>query len=396
MRVELKRILIGVLSRAYAAIERLVPVTDSICFTSFPDVEDNALALFAAARADPRLQGRRLVWLVVRDVETARARLGARFGSSASEAIPVIRKNSLAGLWAFLRAGRVFFTHGHYSFVRASRSGRKLINLWHGMPLKAIGLLDDTGSDTLQAADAAIATSDFFQPLMASAFGLPVERVEVTGLPRCDLLFAPGPAALAFRRERLGTDRRLVFWMPTYRISAVGDVRQDCRASRKECLAQFVEDLRTLSRLAASRQLRVAVKIHPMDFINHEPLPEVEHVSVLRPGEGVLRELNVYELLAAADGLITDVSSVCFDFMVTRKPVLITRHLVADYTRGLVFDRERLYEAVYTCSSMAEAGEFLDAVSDERLLPEDPLKTFCQHVDDRASARVLDRFVLAA
>lgn len=393
MPVDLKRLAFAVLARGYELIERVVPTSDALCFTSFPDVEDNALAVFAAARADQRLRGRRLVWLV-RDVAAARARLAARFGPEEAAACPVVRKNSLAGLWQFLRAGRVFFTHGHYRFVRSSRSGRKLINLWHGMPLKAIGLLDETGSDTLQAADAAIATSGFFQPLMASAFGLPVENVAVTGLPRCDRLFAPSEAARAFRQRMLGDDRRLLFWMPTYRISAVGDLRQDCASSREACLAQFVHDLQVLSRLAGEKRLRVVVKIHPMDFVNAEQLPELPRLALLRAGEGVLRELDVYDLLSVADGLITDVSSVCFDFMVTRKPVLITKHLVSDYTRKLVFDKERLFDAVYTCASMDGAGEFLDAVGDERRLPEAPLAPFCQHVDDRASARVLDRFVL--
>ena len=99
-------------------------------------------------------------------------------------------KFSFKAFYYFAKAKFVFSTHGLYSFLELNQ-GLKLVNLWHGMPLKTIGSMDlqrDGSSPT--KADYLIATSEFFQKIMAKSFNdLPIDRVLLTGQPRNDLLF---------------------------------------------------------------------------------------------------------------------------------------------------------------------------------------------------------------
>ena len=47
----------------------------------------------------------------------------------------------------------------------------KIVNMWHGMPLKTIGSLDpSSGGHNPTTADYLVATSPFFQDIMAKAF----------------------------------------------------------------------------------------------------------------------------------------------------------------------------------------------------------------------------------
>ena len=374
------------MTACYCALERLVPSSRSACFISFPDVEDNALAVFSAALAIEKPP--RLVWLVA-DVGAVRKRLAAKFGSSVLTRCAIIKKNTFLGIWFFLRARKVYFTHGHYRFVRTECSKSKLINLWHGMPLKAIGRLDSEVERNAQASHKTIVSSEFFRPSLANAFGLATADVAVTGLPRCDNLFKPSSAACAFRGSVMGGATKLVVWMPTYRISLVGEIRNDSGKTKDECVAEFVSSISELSEIAVAYNCHVVVKLHPMDFLNGEDLYPCDNITVLRASSDVFTALSVYDMLAVADGLITDVSSVCFDYMATRKPILINNHMLKHYSRGLIFDPQLLLNAVFTISTWRDSHHFFKAVLGGHNADSEKVSLFCKYADARSTDRLL-------
>lgn len=378
------------LGAAYAVLERLVPHDDTVCFISFPPVEDNAFAVFTEILRRGDQDMHRLIWLTTAHPRVGMARLRVLFGSETASRCRVFKRKSLRGLWYFLRARRVYFTHSHYRFVRRGRTPNRLINLWHGMPLKAIGLLDPDNKAEVPASDLTIASSAFFQQIMARAIGLPLANVLVTGLPRCDQLAGSSDAARKLRQSLLQRAERLVIWMPTYRFNIVGPSRTDSVSSREACVTRFVQDLSTLSELGQAHGCAVVVKLHPMDFLTREELPALKSVNVLRPDSPELTACGLYDLLAVTDGLITDVSSVCFDYMSTRRPILITRDFVSSYTRGLLFDPAALFAAVFTSQDWQGAEAFFEAVRAGETLDPRALAQFCEFADANSAARVLD------
>jgi CDP-glycerol glycerophosphotransferase len=98
-------------------------------FGSGTGVGEGALALFLHARAaDPRLK---LTWL---------ARDSAEVAAAARHGIRAVRKRSLRGLWATLRAQVVVVTHGFGDVNRFGVRDAFVVQLWHGIPLKLIHL----------------------------------------------------------------------------------------------------------------------------------------------------------------------------------------------------------------------------------------------------------------
>lgn len=373
----------------YTFLERVVPASSSACFTSYPDVDDNSAAVFIAAVRSGEQNRSRLIWLVS-DRKLASERLQARLGADALEVCDIVKKNSLLGLWRFLRARRVYFTHGHYRFVTARPGGDKLINLWHGMPVKAIGCLDGKTAAEIQASHKVIASSRFFHSIMARAFALREQDVIVAALPRCDLLFEPFEYALAFRDAALASGgRKLIAWMPTYTISSVGEIRADSSQSRSECLNVFLKRLEDLSSIAIKRGYTFLIKLHPMDFLNDERLPDVARIKVITRASPEGRLLTCCDFLAVSDALVTDVSSVCFDFIGTGKPMLIDSSPIRGYKRRLLFDPAILSEIAFCTDDISSAQSFFDAIDSGHVMDKERGKLFCESSQAGAASRLL-------
>src|SRR5665213_763927 len=196
-----------------ALASRIVRRKDRLwVFASGIGVGEGALALLLHARAaDPSL---RLVWLARNDRDIADAKaLG----------VPATLKSSWRGFRLTLRARVIVVTHGLGDANRFGTTGGLVVQLWHGIPFKHIGLDSEA---TLR-----VPILSRFGPLRAAfrrayqrtaggigmfatasalsaarirtAFGLPSDRVVVTGDPRDDVLVVGS----ASDRESTARDR---------------------------------------------------------------------------------------------------------------------------------------------------------------------------------------------
>ena len=198
-------------------------------------IGDGALALWELVAAE----GHPAVWLV----GTAREERDA-----AARGIRYVRKHSLRGFWLTARAAIVVVTHGFGDVNRYAVSGAFIVQLWHGIPLKRIGL---DSPETLRSGilpqsrvvRAALsrmyrgaarrirvlpAASHLARGRLESAFGLPDAHVPVTGEPRVDVLSrgtadtrrSQARAAIGAAAGPLDASARLVLYAPTWRDGA--------------------------------------------------------------------------------------------------------------------------------------------------------------------------------
>ena len=197
-------------------LSNIIPKSDRIfVFASFPDFTDNSYAMYRYLK-EKHVAGRKYIWIFENE-ESFKKYPGVK----------AYRKYSLPSFYYFARARNIFFTHGLYSFVNL-RSKDKVVNLWHGMPLKVIGLMDTNGGATDPTrADYLIATSPFFQRIMSNSFkGIDIAHTLLTGQPRNDMLFTPTDF-FTNRGIVPGAYRSIGIWLPTYRQSIIGDIRND-------------------------------------------------------------------------------------------------------------------------------------------------------------------------
>ena len=213
----------GILS----AVNTIIPKKNKIIFSSFPDLSGNAIALYSyIVKNRPDItQKFKLLWTVTSlDIQSAEAILEKE--TDTTDHI-IMKKKSIKGIIQFFTSQYIVSTHGYFSEIQTAKQ-QIHINLWHGMPFKRIGkMLEEVHSNGKKdSADMTISTSETFQQIMAQSFGIPKEKVLITGQPVNDYFFS-GRDAL----RDLGIDRNLfnkiVIWLPTYRTSVIGDIRED-------------------------------------------------------------------------------------------------------------------------------------------------------------------------
>lgn len=319
----MKRVLHAILS----TLLNLIPRSDKIfLFASFPDFTDNSYAMYRYLK-EKYGNSCKYVWIFT-DKDSLKKYKG----------IKAYRKYSLQSFYYFARARYVFFTHGLYSFLDLHQ-GEKIVNLWHGMPLKVIGLMDTKhgGIDPTKA-DFLIATSPFFQDLMSRSFrNIDKEHVFVTGQPRNDMLFEKSDY---FKNNNIDTSkyRSIGVWLPTYRQSITGDIRNDGVYNDNGISFLSMDELAELDTFLKEQKSLLIIKLHPMDALQNISFDNFRNIKIIKPKE--FRE-QLYPLLGSSDYLLTDYSSVWIDYTILKRPIGFVMNDIDEYrdSRGLTIDR---------------------------------------------------------
>ncbi|MGC5365383.1 CDP-glycerol glycerophosphotransferase family protein [Streptomyces sp. DT24] len=282
-------------------------------------------------------------------------------------------------------------------FVR--REGQTVVQTWHGTPLKRIGL-DLAGTPQANAAYIAtierrarqwsvlVSPNTFSTPVLRRAFGYQGEVMEC-GYPRNDLFHGPDPVkAAATVRERLGLPdgKRIVLYAPTWREDRTGggggyalDLRLDLAAAEHELAADTV----------------LLVRRH---YLVTDRLPDT--------GSGFVRDVSRYpdvgELMLVSDVLVTDYSSLMFDFAQTGRPMLFHTYDLEHYRdtlRGFCFD----FESRAPGPLIRDSAGLVAALRDPERATRDHAEAyaafrrdFCDLDDGHAAARVADRLLRPA
>ncbi|QNE46258.1 glycosyl/glycerophosphate transferase [Glaciihabitans sp. INWT7] len=317
-----------------------VPRVDGLwVFGCGSGVGEGSLALFRYARqADDAL---RLTWLARDERELAAAR---------SLGIPAVLKRSRRGFLLTLRARVVVVTHGFGDVNRFGQSGAVVVQLWHGIPLKLIqldsatttrisvpvvstqlrGLLRRFYRRGYRSIALMPAASELAAQRLRTAFALPADRVVVTGDPRDDVLSRGETLERSSRARKalsaaLDTDpgqSRLVLYAPTWR-----DGEADPAVPTEEEWARIDAWLR-----AAGATL--LVRPHPNGVGDYAAgIAGSPNIQLLASA----RQPDLTPVLDAVDLLITDYSSVAFDYSLTGGPILFIAPDQDAYTgsRGL-------------------------------------------------------------
>ncbi len=227
-------------------------------------------------------------------------------------------------------------THTEVEWTK--QPGTTYLQTWHGTPLKRIhydvllvppGRLDYLDRDIARW-DALLSPNPVSTPRLRKAFGFDGPVWE-TGYPRNDLLVGPGAAAVrtAVRAELgLADGERAVLYAPTWR----DDEKYDESRTDVPLHLRLGQAAALLSESGTPHT--VLARTHNMmtDRSHAEVAPGVVDVSFYR---------DVRELYLAADVLVTDYSSVMFDFSLTGKPMVFYAYDLdrfRDEIRGFYFD----------------------------------------------------------
>ncbi len=221
-------------------------------------------------------------------------------------------------------------THGLY--FRKFPKNQISVNLWHGMPLKRIGV--EKGKSQL-ITNYTLSTSVYFNQILAEAFKISQNSILPIGLPRNVRLFTNREETL--EKLKVSSTTKIIFWLPTYRKSVEGDVRIDgIDFGNVFNMPNF--DTKQFCILLKELDIICYVKPHPMSVFHD--IYDNERLKIINDTWLYKKKLTLYEALSVCDILITDISSVLVDFLLVNKPIIFAFPDKEAYikSRGLATD----------------------------------------------------------
>ncbi len=239
----------------------------------------------------------------------------------------VSRDADLSGLengdYAFVRTFKSFYHLATYKYLFTcqslgslikKRKGQVYIQLWHGIPLKKMGL-DVANPDNISQLphtvdwDYLVSSGEFEAEKLKTSSGYTC-ATKFLGNPRTDALFYDYDIESIKYKLKLDKNKKTVLYAPTFR---------DAELKADVINIDLPKNL--------YKNFNLLIRLHP--FVAEKINPEIFTDSVIN----VCDFANLNQLLAVSDILITDYSSIFFDFSLIDKLTVFYPYDFEDYIR---------------------------------------------------------------
>lgn len=287
---------------------------------------------------------------------------------------------------------KYFFFTEHCSFARLPREGQTRIQLWHGHGFKGRNLIEDSSFQYEYMPVGGKLYSDIHERL----FLLNHDQLMITGLPKQDWLFHPISEELWDSFE-IPKAKKYIFWLPTIRKTGKGSITDNDTLHNETNLplVKTFDDLSDLNEELIKNDMAIILKIHPEQEDNIEFKGRYKNIFVLDNEKLANNRLNINQILAYSDGLISDYSSVAMDYTMLDKPIAFAFDDKDAYKNsiGFVYDPIEEFipgEPIYTKDELfgfiEEVSKGKDNVREKR---REITRKMNEFQDDKNSERVL-------
>jgi CDP-glycerol glycerophosphotransferase len=317
---------------------------------------------------------------------------------------PVAMAGSIKGIKTCLQADVAISSMDFTDFNARCLNGIKSIRLWHGMPLKKILFDEDRYLHQDKQAklteiffkfllpyyfvqyynipkkNITITSSDYFIPFLQSAFGLEFEYIFKTGLPRCDKLFFEKKEVFIKKLRNSFYGCKIVLYMPTFRI-----ISFDGKTFNP--FSGFNYDEKLFFDVLEKKNIVFLYKPHFWDESTNENIINSNRFFLITDNDFD----DLYLLVKDIDILITDYSSIYFDFIVLRKPVILAPFDYDFYIKNARSHYFDYYDGMKGCKADSWT-ELFDILLNERYysIDEESIKKYCEYNDGNSSKKCFE------
>lgn len=216
------------------------------------------------------------------------------------------------------------------------------INMWHGIPIKKVGNLIEGKEVTISFWDKVasggcwldqyvLATSDMASNILTRVMGIKQEKCIIASYPRTNLLYSK-------EAKSINQDSFSVFYLPTFR-------------EKEERNPILDTDLEVMNKIFATERIIFQLKPHPASNSDWTVVNGLSNFKILDAS------IDVYDSLVNTDLLITDYSSVYFDYILTGKAIVFFPYDYEEYItndRGLIlpYDKYTPGDKIYTVENL--------------------------------------------
>jgi len=336
-----------------AMIARL-PLRNIVMFQGEGDNRENALALYEYMAVHGLLKKYRIVWLCDHPKNFSHVRHVTYIDRNLYAGIP-----GLLDLWKdrlYRHTARYLYYEN--KMIPKERNGQIAVYLKHGTFM----LKNVKGKICIpKDADGAICTSRNYADLAAEQEGIAKEKLIICGSPRLDFLYREKNVLRTLNQWE--PDKKYILWLPTLRQSKTverNDVKQTAPFGIP--LIKSEEEFELLDERLEEAGVKLIIKPHPHQDLSVYKIDSCKNIIYLPQERLDQYDFAIHSLMRETDALISDYSSVAFDYMLLDRPIAYTVDDMEDYLIGFSVDNPFDYmpgEKMYTCGDMLH---FIDEV----------------------------------
>ncbi|WP_195218198.1 CDP-glycerol glycerophosphotransferase family protein [Turicibacter sanguinis] len=300
----------------------------------------------------------------------------------------IIRTKTVQHLF-YLSTSKFWITNNHYYYFLSKRKETIFINTWHALgAFKKFGLDCNDGKEAHHLKDGKnidflLVSSKKLKNIYSKALNVELEKIISIGIPRVDVLFNPIKRKEIKKNleERLQClPKKIILYAPTFRDHE--KIKFDLKLDLEEMFNSLGEEYVLLIKLHPIIRTKIVIEDKYSDF--------VKDVS----------NFNMNELLIYSDILITDYSSVIFEFSLLEKPIIFFSydlHNFKEKSRSFYVD----YESFIPDNPVFNTKEVIEKIlffrNEETQTYIENIKKFadkyCDFKDSESCSRFIEKFL---
>ncbi len=387
MLIYLVKIFKLLISLSLSALGNFIPKNrNKIIFRSSPDFSDSPRYIFEEIRKNPKFENHKFIWIVKNKNKFRNIIKDTTF----------IETYSFEWIKEILSSKYVISSHGASLWKAHNHIN---ISICHGIPLKAlfkfnknIKIIDRLLIPiSIKKINYLIVNSDFTKRLFSIIYStLELDKIKALGYPRNDCLFKSNDESLKHLNKLFAgsemESKKIIFYLPTFRAYN----KEEDKKIKKSIILN-----RRLNDFLNENNIILIYKPHPVNenFFNSF---SSESIYLIKNEDLARYNITIYDLLNGIDILITDYSSVYFDFLIVDKPIVFYCPDIETYEERRGFFLKPYYrwtpgDKARNISELIESIESAITNPDKyRNQRKKLINILYKHKDGRASERIIN------
>jgi len=279
--------------------------------------------------------------------------------------LEIIKFRTITGLWNFIKSKYVIMkeSDGYYQSYFQNNSHKIFVCLWHGIPMKTIGLLNkETNIKNQNKKDFNwtyfLVSSEIEKEIMKKSWKLSDDEIIIQGYPRNEYLLKNKKNELLKKEIRNRIENKLDF-KPT-KIIMYAPTYRSIKPTKFFPFDDF--EIKVLEEYCEQNDVLFILRTHINEY-NDDQDGLVKLNNLLESKYFILGNdfIEMQNYLLTIDMLITDYSGSFFDFLLMDKPIYIMPYDYSEYEkrRGFSIDMSDIISNL-SITNFAELTERID------------------------------------
>lgn len=358
----------------------ILPLKNRIVFESNPEFSCNALPVYEEMVKRGIRDKYEIYWLVEDKNKYKEDNSGNNYLNYKETGIGELKKK-----YILATSKALIFTN---RILTKCKKNQLVINLMHGSPVKKT-----PGYYENDTCDYVITESSYFNEAVSEGLNVPVTKMVSLGFPRTDIL---GRRHDSRSKLHIPENRKIIVWMPTFRKNKSSGVIYGQVKTLGVPLLEKAQDFEVVDQCLIDNNVVIIIKLHPAE--DTSGMKRLSNSNIMFISDKDLEEvgLTAYKLLADSDALLTDYSSVYYDYLLVDKPIGLVTDNLEEFTEKIGFyygDYKSFIKGTYIetindlMSFVSDVGNGVDRDRDGRKWA---IERYCQYKDFKSTYRVVD------